>query len=58
MPAITVHARAEGEADWTTTALTGDQTLILPEIGIEIPVAEFFAGTEFAGVGGENLAEG
>jgi Uma2 family endonuclease len=46
--ALTLHARADGEHDWTTTALTSGDTLTCPEIGIAIPVAEFFAGTELA----------
>ena len=33
---------------WITTALTTGDTLPLPDIGIEIPVAEFFAGTDLA----------
>lgn len=45
---LTVHARAEAGANWTTTALTAEGTLDLPEIGISIPVAEFFAGTDLA----------
>ena len=46
--ALTLHRRAEAGADWTTTALTAAETLPLPEIGIEISVAEFFIGTELA----------
>lgn len=44
--ALTVHARAQGDAPWTTTALTGEEVLPLPEIGLEVPVAEFFEGVE------------
>jgi Uma2 family endonuclease len=54
--ALTVHARAEAEDAWITTALTGDEILPLPEIGIEVPVAELFAGTELAD-GGAGDAE-
>jgi Uma2 family endonuclease len=46
--ALTVHARAEAGADWTTTALTADGVLAMPEIGIEVPVAELFVGTDLA----------
>jgi Uma2 family endonuclease len=46
--ALTLHARAEAGAEWTTTALTADKTLELPEIGIEIPVAELFDGIDLA----------
>lgn len=45
--ALTVHARAQGDAPWTTTALTGEEVLPLPEIGLEVPVAEFFEAVEF-----------
>lgn len=44
--ALTVHARAQGDAPWTTTALTGEEVLPLPEIGLEVPVAEFFEAVE------------
>ena len=46
---ITVHVRAEGETAWTTTALTEGDVLSMPEIGIEIPVAELYEGTDLAG---------
>jgi len=46
--AMTLHARPGGNTDWTATALTAEDTLSLPEIGIEIPVAEFFVGTSLA----------
>ena len=48
---MTVHARANGGDPWTTTALTGADVLSMPELGIEIPVAEFYAGTDIAGLG-------
>jgi Uma2 family endonuclease len=46
--ALTFHTRTAGDADWTATALTAADTLPLPEIGIDIPVAEFFVGTGLA----------
>jgi Uma2 family endonuclease len=46
---MTVHTRANGEAPWTTTALTGDDVLSMPEIGIDVPVAAFYEGTDLAG---------
>jgi Uma2 family endonuclease len=46
--ALTLHARSEPGADWTTTALTADKFLPLPEIHIEIPVAELFVNTDLA----------
>jgi Uma2 family endonuclease len=33
--------------DWIATALTEENTLAMPEIGIEVPVSEFYAGLEF-----------
>lgn len=45
--AVTVHARSDGQAAWTTTALTGEEVLPLPEIGLEVRVAELFEGVEF-----------
>ncbi len=46
--ALTVHARANAGGDWIATALTGDETLTLPVIGAEVPVADSFAGTDLA----------
>ncbi len=46
---MTVHARANGNDPWTTTALTGDDLLSMPEIGIEVPVSEFYEDTDPAG---------
>jgi Uma2 family endonuclease len=54
--ALTVHTRAEAGGEWIATALTGDQILVLPEIGIEIPVVALFAGTELATGAGEEPA--
>ena len=52
---MTVHARANGNDPWTTTALTGDEVLSMPEIGIDVPVSELYEGTDLAGiVAGEN----
>jgi Uma2 family endonuclease len=46
--ALTSHARTEAGQDWTTTALTAGDVLHLPDIGIDLPVAEVFAGTDLA----------
>ncbi|MSP01480.1 MAG: Uma2 family endonuclease [Acetobacteraceae bacterium] len=46
---MTVHTRANGDAPWTTTALTGGDVLAMPEIGIAVPVGEFYDGTELPG---------
>jgi Uma2 family endonuclease len=43
--AATVFAR-EGER-WVGTLLKGDAVLSMPEIGIEVPLAEFYEGLEF-----------
>ena len=39
---LTVFARSTGDQDWQATALTAEDTLQIPEIGVEIPVAEFY----------------
>ena len=39
--AATVHARRG--ADWVTTVHTGEDVLALPEIGVELPLAECYA---------------
>jgi Uma2 family endonuclease len=41
-----VFAR-KGE-DWIATALTEEDTLAMPEIGIDVPLAELYAGLNFA----------
>ncbi len=32
--------------DWLTSALTGEDVLRMPEIGVELPLADIYAGTE------------
>jgi Uma2 family endonuclease len=44
----TVHKRDRADVDWTTTEMTGAGTLHLPEIGVLVPVAEFYVGTHLA----------
>jgi hypothetical protein len=44
---LTVLERGGGNDPWTTTVLTIDDTLIMPEIGIEIPVAEIYEDISF-----------
>ena len=39
---LTVLERASGDEAWRATALTAEDTLRMPEIGIEIPVADFY----------------
>lgn len=40
--ALTVFERPDGTARWTASTLTIDESLPLPEIGIERPVAELY----------------
>lgn len=42
----TVLARESGGDDWTDTILFADDTVPMPEIGIELPVAELYAGVD------------
>jgi len=46
---LTVLERERAGDSWTTTVLTNEDRLIMPEIGIEIPVAEIYEDIEFAG---------
>jgi Uma2 family endonuclease len=48
---VTVHERGDGDAPWIATALTGEDILSMPEIGIEVPVAEFYEDTDAAAEG-------
>ncbi len=43
---LTVLAREDGDDDWTATTLFAGDNLSMPEIGIEIPVAELYAGVD------------
>jgi Uma2 family endonuclease len=52
---LQVFARPAAEADWTATALTEGDTLTLPELGIDVPVAEFYQDVAFGE--GEGAAE-
>ena len=58
---LTVFARADGNDDWTATPLTAGDILRMPEIGIEIPIIEFYADTDLSSADnqdtdGENAA--
>ncbi len=46
---LAVHARLKGDDPWTATALTNGDILRMPEIGIEVPIAEFYEGTDDTG---------
>lgn len=52
---LTAFSRIDGTADWTATALTADDTLEMPEIGITVPVLEFYEGLDIPGT--PNAAE-
>ena len=39
---LTVFSRFDGTTDWTATALTADKALGIPELGITVPVQEFY----------------
>jgi Uma2 family endonuclease len=41
----TVLERSAPDQRWTASALTGGEVLPLPEVGIEVPVSEFYEGT-------------
>lgn len=44
---LTVLERERGDQKWTVTTLMADDTLSMPEIGVEIPIAELYEGVEF-----------
>jgi Uma2 family endonuclease len=44
---LLVIRRQRGNDAWTALTLTGGDTLSLPEIGVEIPVAEFYEDMDF-----------
>ena len=46
---LTVFSRADGTADWTAAALTADKTLDMPELGIGVPVQEFYEDVDLPG---------
>ncbi|HEY1411784.1 MAG TPA: hypothetical protein VGF36_06565, partial [Rhodopila sp.] len=43
----TVFERVSG--DWVGHIMSGDAVLLMPEIGIEVPLAELYAGVSFGG---------
>ena len=50
---LTVFERADGQSDWTATALTAEDTLRMPEIGIECPVAELYEDVDLPNAEGQ-----
>ena len=49
---LTVMERSSPDQVWQVTVLTIDDILRMPEIGIEIPVAEIYEGIEFEDIDG------
>jgi hypothetical protein len=47
---LIVLTRTSSDEDWTATVLTAEDTLRMPEIAAEIPVADFYKGVELAAV--------
>jgi len=47
LPAVTVLARNAADEPWTHTGLNNEDILQMPEIGIEIPIAEFYDDISF-----------
>lgn len=45
---LTAFSRAEGTADWTATALTADDSLDMPELGVAVPVHELYEGVDLS----------
>lgn len=44
---LTVMERSEGAESWHTTTLKQDDTLRMPDIGIEVPVAEIYEDMDY-----------
>jgi Uma2 family endonuclease len=44
---LTVLERQTADQKWTATTPMAEDTMLLPEIGIEIPVAEVYEGVDF-----------
>lgn len=54
--ALTVLSRPAADQDWTAAVLTGEDVLHLPEVGIEVPVAELYEDVDLAEDGAEAVA--
>jgi Uma2 family endonuclease len=56
---LTVMERQTAEETWRATSLmAGEDILRMPEIGIEVPVAEFYEGVEFGDALSEAVSAG
>ena len=42
---VTAHHRQSADAEWTVTPLVAGELLALPELGIEVPLADLYEGT-------------
>ena len=49
---LTVLERLAGDQKWTATALTAEDSLVLPEVDIAFPVAELYEGVDLGDEGG------
>ncbi|MEO8716535.1 MAG: Uma2 family endonuclease [Acetobacteraceae bacterium] len=54
---LSVFERSQGDASWTASGLIGGETLRIPEVGIEIPIEEFYTGTELVAAADEAVEE-
>lgn len=55
---LTVLERANAEDEWRATALTAGDLLQIPEIGIEIPVSEFYEDVDLTAPDGRVATQG
>jgi len=55
---LMVFERMGGDDAWTATALAAGETLRMPEIGIEVPVTEFYEGVDLPEAEGEGAVAG
>ena len=44
---LTIHQRQAAGQAWTSVTATADDLLPLPELGIEIPLADLYEGVDF-----------
>lgn len=54
---LSVYARANAGDPWLATALTENDVLRMPEIGVDIPVAEFYEATDLLDAAASTQAE-
>jgi hypothetical protein len=44
---LTVMERSDGAESWSTTTLQREDALRMPDLGVEIPVAEIYEGMDY-----------